>query len=81
VERGSPSEIIGRRIAGALVDLILTIALLIVIGIVFGQAHTGGGSASVNLKRASAVVFLVLLFTDYATGGASGSGTSWREPP
>ena len=45
----------------------LAIALLIVVGIVFGKAHTGAGSASVNLKGTSALVFVVLVFTYYAT--------------
>jgi uncharacterized RDD family membrane protein YckC len=68
VHAGSPSEVIGRRVAAALVDLMLAIVLLIVVGIAFGKAHTGGGNASVNLRGVSAVVFVIALFTYYATG-------------
>jgi len=59
--------VLGRRVVAALVDLVISAVLLILVGIVFGQAHSGKGSASVNLHGASAVVFLLLVFTYYAT--------------
>lgn len=59
---GSPSEVVGRRIVAALVDFVVIVVLLIVVGLAFGEGHSGSGSAGVNLHGLSAIVFLVLVF-------------------
>ncbi len=51
---------LGRRIAAVLINIAVLIALLIAIGVLFHKAHSGNGSASVNLTGISALIWLVL---------------------
>jgi uncharacterized RDD family membrane protein YckC len=59
------TDVTGRRIGAALLDLVGLLALLIAVGLVFGKGHSSGGNASVNLTGTSALVFFVLAFVYY----------------
>jgi hypothetical protein len=50
----------GRGIVAVLINIAVVIALLIVLGLLFGEARTGHGSASVNLTGVSALIWFVL---------------------
>jgi uncharacterized RDD family membrane protein YckC len=66
VDPHSSSEVVGRRIAGGFVDLLVIIVLMILVGIAFGQGHSSSHGAAVNLHGASVAVFLVVAFAYYA---------------
>ena len=50
----------GRGIVAVLINIAVVIALLIALGLLFGDAHTGHGSASVHLTGVSALIWFVL---------------------
>jgi uncharacterized RDD family membrane protein YckC len=70
-----PTEVVGRRIGAALIDLIAIFVLLIVVGVVAGQGQAGKGHASVNLHGAPAVVWVILAFGYYAVPERLGGQT------
>jgi hypothetical protein len=51
---------LGRRVAAVVINIGVLVVLLIVLGLLFGQAHSGHGSASVKLTGVSAVVWIAL---------------------
>lgn len=56
-----PSELgLGRRVAAVTINIVVVIVLLVVIGLIFGKAHSAHGTASVNLTGVSAIVWIVL---------------------
>ena len=59
------TDVVGRRIGAGLLDLAVAIAILILVGVIFGQAHAGGSSASVNLHGASVLVWALLVAAYY----------------
>lgn len=56
-------DVLGRRIAAGLLDLLALLITLIVVGLVFGKGS--GSSASVNLAGVSAWVFIALAVAYY----------------
>jgi hypothetical protein len=50
----------GRGIVAVLINIAVVIALLIVLGLLFGKTRTGQGSASVHLTGVSALIWFVL---------------------
>jgi hypothetical protein len=50
----------GRGIVAVVINIVVVIALLIVLGLLFGKTHTGDHSASVNLTGVSALIWFVL---------------------
>ncbi|MHB8691222.1 MAG: RDD family protein [Solirubrobacteraceae bacterium] len=69
----APSEVLGRRIAAALIDLLVALGIFIAVGIVSGNAYSHGGSVGVNLQGVSAVVYAVLVIAYYVlTESATG---------
>ena len=50
----------GRGIAAVMINIAVLVALLILVGLLFGKTHTGQRSASVNLTGVSALVWFVL---------------------
>ncbi len=59
------TDVLGRRIAAALIDLLVIGALFVLLGVVFGKSETSGSSASINLTGFSALVFFGLTFAYY----------------
>jgi len=59
------TDVLGRRIAAALIDLVVIGALFVLLGVVFGKSETSGSSASINLTGFSALVFFGLTFAYY----------------
>jgi uncharacterized RDD family membrane protein YckC len=55
------AEVIGRRIGAALIDLLAVFALMVPVGLVFGQTYAHGGRAGVSLHGAAAIVWAVLV--------------------
>lgn len=51
---------LGRRITAVVINIVVVIALLVVLGLLFGKTHSGNGSASVHLTGVSALVWMVL---------------------
>jgi hypothetical protein len=52
---------LGRGIVAVMINIVAVIGLLIVLGLLFGEAHTGQHSASVNLTGVSALIWFVLV--------------------
>jgi uncharacterized RDD family membrane protein YckC len=50
----------GRGVVAVLINIAVLIALLVVLGLLFGETHTRHGSASVHLTGVSALIWLVL---------------------
>lgn len=59
------TDVLGRRIGAALVDLLLMTVLFVVLGVLIGETSSGEGSASVNLGPFEAMVFFALSFAYY----------------
>jgi uncharacterized RDD family membrane protein YckC len=59
------TDVLGRRIGAGLLDLLALIVLLIIVGVLFGQGHASGGSASVHLRGASVAVWALLALAYY----------------
>ena len=60
-----PTEVLGRRIGAALVDLVVVVVLLVVLGILIGDSESGNGSAQVTLDGAPALIWLALSLLYY----------------
>jgi uncharacterized RDD family membrane protein YckC len=68
-----PTEVVGRRIGAALIDILLMFLLFIVLGIVLGEGEISDGNASVSLEDGEFVLFLALVLLYYfATEAAWG---------
>lgn len=65
---GAQTDVLGRRISAALVDLIVIGVLFVLLGIAFGKSETSGTSASINLTGVSALLFFALTFAYYWLG-------------
>ena len=65
------TDVLGRRIGAALLDIAVVFVLLIVLGLLFGDSESSGGSVSVNLEGASALVFFVLTLLYYGVSEAT----------
>jgi len=64
---------VGRRVAAAVVDLLLTSALFVVLAAVAGELETAGGSFTVRLENAGFLLFLALVFAYFTlTEGTTG---------
>jgi predicted Na+-dependent transporter len=46
---------------GCLVDIVVAVVLLVILGLVFGEAHHHGGSYSVHLTAVPTLIFVGLL--------------------
>lgn len=64
---GDPEDVLGRRIAAAIVDLILVFALMFAVGAIpgLGDVKAEGGSISTNLTAAGTVVFALVALAYY----------------
>lgn len=51
---------VGRGFVAVMINIVVVIGLLIVLGLLFGKAHTGHHSASVNLTGVSALIWFAL---------------------
>ena len=61
----SPEDLLGLRIAAALIDLCLLAGVLVILSTAVGQARAGGGNVSFYLTGTWAVVFLALALGYY----------------
>jgi len=59
------TDVLGRRIAAGLLDLLALVVLLIIVGVSFGQGHAGAGSVSVQRRGASVAVWALLALAYY----------------
>ena len=59
------TEVLGRRIGAALLDIVLLTLVAIVVGLLLGDTETGKGRASVQLGTAGTLVWLVLSLLYY----------------
>jgi uncharacterized RDD family membrane protein YckC len=59
------SEVIGRRVAAALLDFVPLAILFVVMGLLFGDSKSSGGEASINLHGGAALAFFVLVLVYY----------------
>ena len=59
------TEVLGRRIGAALLDLVVLFVLAIVLGILIGDTESSGSSASVQLEGAAALAWLALTLLYY----------------
>src|SRR4051812_26201793 len=55
------SEVIGRRVAGALLDFVPLAILFVVMGLLFGESKSSGGEASINLHGGAALGYFALV--------------------
>jgi uncharacterized RDD family membrane protein YckC len=60
-----PTDVLGRRIGAALVDLVALVVLLVVVGVIFGEGESSGSGASVTLEGLSALVWILVSFAYY----------------
>jgi len=60
-----PEDLLGLRIAAALIDLLLLAGVLAILAAAVGQANVSGGNFSVYLTGTWAVVFLALALGYY----------------
>jgi uncharacterized RDD family membrane protein YckC len=58
-------DVLGRRIAAALIDLALLVVLFFILGLTIGERSAEGGTASVNLRGGDAIVYFVLVLLYY----------------
>jgi uncharacterized RDD family membrane protein YckC len=66
-----PNEVLGRRIAAALVDILLMAILFVVLGLLIGDSETDDGSASINLEGGAAVLYFALVLLYYGVTEAT----------
>lgn len=64
------TEVVGRRIGAALIDLILMFALAVVLALLIGETRTDGGNVSVRLEGTKAVVWIALTLLYYGVSEA-----------
>lgn len=68
-----PTEVVGRRIGAALIDIALMALLFVVLGLALGEGETSDGNASITLEGGSFVLYLGLMLLYYfATEATSG---------
>lgn len=72
---GGRPDVLGRRIAAGLVDLLLMTILFLVMAVLFGEAKSVDGSASVNLDGLPAVSFFVIMVLYYGVLEATSGQT------
>ncbi len=60
-----PTEVLGRRIGAALVDLAVVAVLFVVLGLLIGESESGNGGAQVSLDGAPALVWAALALLYY----------------
>jgi uncharacterized RDD family membrane protein YckC len=63
--RDDPQEVLGRRIAAALVDMGLLFLVFLVLGLLIGDSESGNGGGSVSLTGAGFLVFVGITLLYY----------------
>ncbi len=64
------TDVLGRRIAAALLDVLLLAVVFVVVGLVGGDTSSGNGNASVTLGGAATIVFGLLSLLYYGLSEA-----------
>src|SRR5450631_889311 len=67
-----PEDLLGLRVAAALIDLALLAGILAILSAAVGQANVSGGNFSVYLTGTWALVFLALALGYYFEGYSAG---------
>ncbi|UJA19373.1 RDD family protein [Thermoleophilia bacterium SCSIO 60948] len=65
------TDVLGRRVAAGLLDLLVLFVLFVAIGLLFGRTETGEGSISINLEGGSALIFFALALLYYFAAEAT----------
>jgi uncharacterized RDD family membrane protein YckC len=73
------TDVLGRRIGAALLDVLALVVLLIGVGVLIGQGHASGGSASVQLHGASVAVWALLALAYYYIPEAQSGQTPGKD--
>lgn len=69
------TDIVGRRIGAALLDLVILVVLFTVVGAVFGKAYASSTGAGVNLTGASAIAYFAIVLAYYFLSEVSAGQT------
>jgi len=64
------TDVLGRRIGAALMDIIVLTVVFVLVGAIGGDTSSGGGQASVTLGGAATVVFALLSLLYYGLSEA-----------
>ena len=72
---GDPSEVIGRRIGAALIDVLLMVALFLLLAFTIGDTETSDGEFTVELTGGPFVLYLLLNFGYYIVMEATSGQT------
>ena len=72
---GDATDVLGRRIGAALLDVLLLFAVFVGVGLVGGDASARGGEASVTLGSAATLVFALLSLLYYGLSEATSGQT------
>lgn len=60
-----PTDVLGRRVGAALLDIVVLGVLFVILGLLIGDTNTEGSSASVNLSGGPALLFFALSLLYY----------------
>ena len=60
-----PTDVLGRRIGAALLDLVVLAVLFVVLGLLIGETESDDGNVSVNLSGGPFLIWLALTFGYY----------------
>lgn len=66
-----PTDIVGRRIGAALLDVLVLSVLFVLVGVLFGRGRATSSSASVDLRGTSALVYFGLALAYYFASEAT----------
>lgn len=69
------TDVLGRRIGAGLVDLLLMTMLFFVMAVLFGEAESSGGNATVNLEGLPALSFFAIMVLYYGVLEATSGQT------
>ena len=61
MDANAPNQALGRRVAAALADLVLCLALFVFLALTIGDSDTSGSNVSLNLNGGSALVFAAIV--------------------
>jgi uncharacterized RDD family membrane protein YckC len=69
------TDVLGRRIGAALLDLLVLVVVFVVVGLVFGESDTEGSSVSIKLEGGPALLFFALVLLYYGLQEAASGRT------
>ena len=60
-----PTDVLGRRIGAALLDVVVLAVLFVILGLLIGDTDSGGGNVSVNLSGGPFLLWVALSLAYY----------------